>query len=536
MANRDMPRSENMRWDDPMLVRAFDSALQKYQEMHGHPVEPLPKDPYSSPFKQEDTEGSLDHLRENDLQKRRGESAASVEEVEEEAESDVNESELESLILAAHIDEGNAEEVESGETFEASVGDPEPQLSGADSRKHDEGSEIEAKNLEGPEIKGVPAQQESEYTVEQYYEWLQWQASQQGATDAAETHPPPTTIIHHHHYYYPVAGPPDASPESVPTATAEQGGAVKTSPSAPAPAVANDKFKTSVSAASPQDYPAWPTFQLPQNPPLEQHSVPAGPAPCASSTHVGILNVAQEQSSAAVRRTNFEPTLSPDGGDSGEKLMTVTAMPEYESKSLEELRLQGYPRGTRGVKYHPTSIEDWGFPPEMYQCLTAMEAYRNKSLEELRWEDHAFLGDLPGSWVRRDGDTSPQAGVQGFVFPSAGEGEPSVCEGRTVGTQEDGAVCGRLVSEYEGEGTASGTEWKARAEQPAGVSNWQEAATVGGDAPRPSSVLAGAVAGAQADGALPQIDPVLQDLLSAYYWMGYQTARYLHSRNERPEH
>lgn len=48
-----------------------------------------------------------------------------------------------------------------------------------------------------------------------------------------------------------------------------------------------------------------------------------------------------------------------------------------------------------------------------------------------------------------------------------------------------------------------------------------------GGARGPSSVFAGAVVGGQGDGALPQIDPVLQDLLSAYYWMGYQTARYV---------
>lgn len=46
----------------------------------------------------------------------------------------------------------------------------------------------------------------------------------------------------------------------------------------------------------------------------------------------------------------------------------------------------------------------------------------------------------------------------------------------------------------------------------------------------PSAIPAGAapssgVPGQESGRPLPEIDPVLQDLLSAYYWMGYQTAR-----------
>jgi hypothetical protein len=46
----------------------------------------------------------------------------------------------------------------------------------------------------------------------------------------------------------------------------------------------------------------------------------------------------------------------------------------------------------------------------------------------------------------------------------------------------------------------------------------------------PSAVPAGdaqssAVPGQESGRPLLEIDPVLQDLLSAYYWMGYQTAR-----------
>lgn len=471
--------------------------------MHGHPVEPLPKDPDSDPFKQGDTEGSLDHLREMDLRKRREESATSLEEAEEEAGSDVDESELEKLILAAHIEEGDAEENGDGETLEARLEDSEPQVSGTDTGTpdvKDRGSERETEVLEGSHLEGPPAEQESEYTVEQYYEWLQWQASQQGAADTGETYPPATTIVHHHHYYYPVAAPADPSHEPVPTASHDLEGAVTTSPNslhtASMPAVPGTISTAPVLAASPQNHLAWPTPQVLQPLPLGQPLAPAGRIPKPSSTAFGVQQGGQESVPLQPPSTSFEPTPDPHGGYRSEKLTAIAAAPEYEKRleelRLKELRLKEYLRGTRGVNYRPTTVEEWGFPPELYQCLTAMEVFRDKSLEELRWADYVFDQRFPG-WAGEDGGTSPQGGVQGFLFPSTGEGEPSVCEGRNDETQKDGAVRRGLVSGDGAEPKDSRTEEKSSAEQPAGPSGWRGAAIGEGNSCLPVCVLSDAL-------------------------------------------
>jgi len=88
-------------------------------------------------------------------------------------------------------------------------------------------------------------------------------------------------------------------------------------------------------------------------------------------------------------------------------LQCITAMPFYENRSMEELRLEDYQHGNRGEnheassgfvsppesgtlvwQYHPTNCPDLHNIPVTMHAITAMPFYSNKSFEELRWEDY----------------------------------------------------------------------------------------------------------------------------------------------------
>ena len=80
------------------------------------------------------------------------------------------------------------------------------------------------------------------------------------------------------------------------------------------------------------------------------------------------------------------------------KLQCLTAMPEYEGKSLEELRLEDYSitfRDQQGKIVFQTknSMQYSQFiepadEPSQIQCISAMPEYTGKSLEEIRLEDY----------------------------------------------------------------------------------------------------------------------------------------------------
>src|SRR4051794_8524458 len=80
------------------------------------------------------------------------------------------------------------------------------------------------------------------------------------------------------------------------------------------------------------------------------------------------------------------------------RLQTITAMPEYGEKSLEELRLEDYYQnisGTRNARYSASTTEETtninGVQrSKVYYVhnITEMSEYQNKSLEELRLQDY----------------------------------------------------------------------------------------------------------------------------------------------------
>ncbi|KAK9829337.1 hypothetical protein WJX72_005243 [[Myrmecia] bisecta] len=91
------------------------------------------------------------------------------------------------------------------------------------------------------------------------------------------------------------------------------------------------------------------------------------------------------------RMVSFRKVQDPDyatlqsGRDVLLDFATITAMPEYQNTSLEELRWGDYQAGVKGSEtaQQPTPWQTGSSP-----SFTAMPEYHAKSLEELRWEDY----------------------------------------------------------------------------------------------------------------------------------------------------
>lgn len=83
----------------------------------------------------------------------------------------------------------------------------------------------------------------------------------------------------------------------------------------------------------------------------------------------------------------YSTTIRQDGYNSIVLHSITAAMPQYEHKSFEELRLEDYLTGTV-VSYSSTTRQD-GKLSIVLQSITVMPQYEHKSLEELRLEDLA---------------------------------------------------------------------------------------------------------------------------------------------------
>jgi hypothetical protein len=345
----------------------------------------------------------LDQLRKDALEYPAKADAAPAQDLSGAEESEVDESELEDLILAAHLGtEDSKEGVEVAHNGAGSLaGTAEGQEGGAEQQ---------------------PA--EEEYTDAQYYEWLNWQALQQGAAAAAENGPPANVIVHHHHYYYPVdassgySNQPQPSPPSVQNEIAVPTPAVPAVSQyscAPAGPFANPLPEPRIQPILPTSWPLYtPSARAPY------HTVPAFSSTPWQASGPLFSNPpslsGQLEAPVGTRGTKFEPTVETEGGD-WSRLMTITAMKEYQGKSLEELRVDDYPLGTCAIQFQPALVEDPGGVPDQYQSLTAMQVYCKKSLEELRWEDRTVDAARAADDTATDEGPKREASPRGAGVP-----------------------------------------------------------------------------------------------------------------------
>ncbi len=104
---------------------------------------------------------------------------------------------------------------------------------------------------------------------------------------------------------------------------------------------------------------------------------------------------------------------------------SITAMPQYQEKSFEELRLEDYMAGNMGsqvvgsreVPFQETRMQDTGgtYPIVSCQSITAMSQYQEKSFEELRLEDY-MAGNM-GSQVVESHEESFQEFRMKAIMP-----------------------------------------------------------------------------------------------------------------------
>jgi hypothetical protein len=377
------------------------------QEAHGHAVDPQSEEPYPTPFGPGDQETPcLDQLRKDALEYPAKADTAPAQDLSGAEESEVDESELEDLILAAHL----------------GTEDPKEELEVADN-----GAGSLAGTAEGQEGGAEQQPAEEEYTDAQYYEWLNWQASQQGAAAAAKNGPPATVVVHHHHYYYPVDASGGNSNQPQPSQPSVQNEIAVPTPAvpavsqyscAPAGPLANPLSEPRIQPILNSDPASWPLYISSARAPY--HTVPAFSSSSWQASRPLFSNPpgvsGQLEAPIGTRGTKFEPTVETEGGD-WSRLMTITAMKEYQGKSLEELHVDDYPLGTRGIQFQPTLVEDPGGPPDQYQSPTAMKVYCKKSLEELRWEDRIIDAARATDDVATDKGPTREASPQGEGVP-----------------------------------------------------------------------------------------------------------------------